>query len=231
MKKRDSVLFALIGADLAIKACAWAFLRRRDSASPGTSFLRFGYVENRSGFGFDQTRLLAQYGISTNDSFVVCSLAAFLVLALAIALWHRIEARAWIKTLAVAAIYLAVATAALYLHDSISLSLSPYLRGALRAAGPLAVAIALYAAVSRRYYAVASTLFLAGTAGNCASLVLPPFAVIDYLGLYRPSIRAHVYANAADLYLVAALSLFVLVPAYLILRSARSSARRRASSA
>ncbi len=234
-KSRHAALVALVLIDAFLKAGAWAFLRHRSSPAIGKAvgegLIRLGYVENRSGFGFDQTRLLAEYGISTNDAFVACILVAFLVLALAIYLWHRVEIRVWIKTAAAAALYLAAATAALSLHDSISVSFSPYLRGLLRALGPLAVAIVLYVTVSRRYYEILSLIFLAGTVGNCVSLVLPPFTVIDYFGIYRPAIRGYVYANAADAYLVAAAAMIVLIPAYLVVRAATRSARRRASSA
>jgi lipoprotein signal peptidase len=187
-------------------------------------------VENASGFGFDQTRLLAHYGIPTDDAFVACSLIAFLILAAVILAWRKIEVRIWIKTAAAVLIYFAAATAAVSLRGSISLSLSPYLRGMLRALGPLAVAGALYSTVTRPYFAAMSLLFLAGTVGNCISLLLPPFAVIDFFGLYRTSIHGYVYANAADAYLLIAVLMILLVPVYLPVRSAIRSLRRRAKS-
>ncbi len=237
-KSRHAALVALVLIDAFLKVGARAFLWRRSSpviggalgSALGEGPIRLGYVENGSGFGFDQTRLLAHYGIATSDAFVACILAAFLVLALAILLWHRFGARPWIKTAAVAVLYLAAAAAALSLHDSISLSLSPYLRGLLRALGPLAVALALYCTVSRRYYALLSLLFLAGTIANCASLLLPPFTVIDYFGMYRPSIHTYVYANAADAYLMVSGAMFILLPAYFVVRWATRSAKRRANS-
>jgi lipoprotein signal peptidase len=230
VQKKNLVLIALVLLDAGLKACAWAFLRRRSAPAPDARGLRLGYVENSSGFGFDQARLLGRYGISADDAFVVCTLAVFLVLAALVVLWHRIEARPWIKTAASAAIYLGIATLALTLCDSMSLSLSPYLRGILRGLGPLAIAAALYFTVAERYYSILSLLLLAGTIGNCASLALPPFAVIDYFGIYRTSIMAYVYANAADAYLAAAAAMIALIPAYWLVRFARSSAKRRASS-
>lgn len=231
MKKRHVALIALVLADAALKAGARAFLRYRSSIDAGAGPIRLGYVENKSGFGFDQARLLAHYGIATSDSFVACILVAFLVLALAIVLWHRLAVQPWIKTAAAAALYVAAAAAALSLRNSISLSFSPYLRGLVRALGPLAVAVALYGTVSRRYYALLSLLFLAGTIGNCVSLILPPFTVVDYFGIYRPSIHSYIYANAADGYLLASGAMLLLLPAYLIVRWATRSAKRRASSA
>jgi hypothetical protein len=229
--RKNLALIALVLLDGGLKACAWAFLRPSGVGFSRTpSPLRLGYVENSSGFGFDQSRLLSRYGIEASDAFIACTLAVFLALALLIFLWHRVEARAWIKTLAAIAIYLAVATVSISLYDSMSVSLSPCLRISLRALGPLVVAIALYSCVSRPYYGAMALLLLAGTIGNCASLALPPFAVIDYLGVYRRSIGAYVYANAADAYLLAAMIMMTLMPAYWIARWATSSARRRASS-
>ena len=230
MKKRHVALGSLVFLDAALKALAWVFLRHRDSAPPGAGSIRIGYVENASGFGFDQTRLLAHYGIPTDDAFVACSLIAFLILAAVILAWRKIGVRTWIKTAAAVLIYFAAATAAISLRGSIGLSLSPYLRGMLRALGPLAVAIALYSTVSRPYSAAMSLFFLAGTVGNCLSLILPPFAVIDYFGLYRTSIHGYVYANAADAYLLFAVLMILLVPVYLPVRSAIRSLRRRANS-
>jgi lipoprotein signal peptidase len=63
-----------------------------------------------------------------------------------------------------------------------------------------------------------SLLFLAGTLGNALSLLLPPFVVVDYFGIYRPSIGAYVYANVADAYLIAAMVMIALIPGYLVLR-------------
>jgi lipoprotein signal peptidase len=212
------MLAGLVILDALLKACAWLFLRGRDIPVRYSGPLRLGYVENVSGFGFEQTRLLARYGIAIDDAFVVCTLAAFLILALVVFLWRRIEAKFWIKALAAAAAYFIAATIALALHDVIHVELSPYLRGILRALGPTAFAIVLYIEMEKPYYSTLSLLFLAGTIGNCASLVLPPFAVIDFLGMYRPSIEAYVYADTADFYLVAAIVMFVLIPVYLVAR-------------
>jgi lipoprotein signal peptidase len=230
MKKRDATLLGLATIDASLKAVAWVFLRHLSQPSTGSSLIRLGYVENGSGFGFDQTRLLGRYGVATDDAFVVCTLAVFLVLALVTFLWHRIEARAWIKTAAAVVVYFAAAVVALSLHDAMNLSLSPYFRGILRALGPMAVALVLYGTVATPYSAAMSLLLLAGTVGNCASLILPPFAVIDYFGIYRPSIHAYIYANAADAYLFAAMLLIALFPAYsfaqwLEIRRKRSRAR------
>jgi lipoprotein signal peptidase len=216
VRKRDRALAALVLIDASLKIGAWVFFRHRASLSSAAGPIRLGYVENSSGFGYDQTRLLGRYGVATNDAFVACTLAVFLIFALVIFLWHKVEAGAWIKTAAAAAVYFAAAMVALSLHDSMSLSLSPFLRGILRALGPLAVALVLYSTVSKPYYAALSLLFLAGTLGNCASIALPPFAVIDYFGLYRPSIHTYVYANAADAYLLAAMLMIAFIPLYLI---------------
>lgn len=216
LSARATALAALVLVDAALKAAARAFLRGKDLSPPAASPLRLGYVENSSGFGFDQTRLFESYGVATDDGFIVCTLAVFLALALLIHLWHRVGARPWIKTLAAAALYLGAALLALSLNESIRLSLPPFARGLLRALGPLAVAIVLYAEVEKPYYSFLSLVFLAGTIGNCLSMILPPFAVIDYFGIYRPSIGAYVYANAADAYLVFASALIALIPIYLI---------------
>jgi lipoprotein signal peptidase len=224
-------LVVLVLFDGGLKAWAWAGLRHRPLAPGATAPMRLGYVENGTGFGFDQARLLERYGIEAGDSFIACSLAALLALALLILLWHRIEARPWIKTAVAAAAYAAVAALSLRLCDSMSLSFPPYLRGLLRCLGPLAVALALFSCVRLPYYRALALLLLSGTIGNSASLLLPPFAVIDFLGVYRPSAGTYVYANAADAYLVAAAAMILLVPAYLAVRRARSSSRNRASSA
>ena len=214
---RKAALAALVSTDIALKFCAWLFLRARAPSLPAAGCLRLGYVQNGTGFGFDQARLLARYGLATDDAFVLCTLAVFLVFALVIYLWHRIKGRAWLKTVVAAVIYFAAATLALSLHDSLIVSLSPYLRGVLRSLGPLAVALVLFLCVVKPYYATAATLFLAGTVGNCGSLLLPPFAVIDYFGMYRTSIQGFVYGNAADAYLLAAAILIALIPFYLLL--------------
>ncbi len=216
MRRRATA--ALVLLDLALKALAWAFLRPRADYRPARGALSLGYVENSSGFGFDQARLLARYGLAIDDAFVACSLVAMLTLAAAIHLWHRLGWRPWLKTLAAAACYLAAAAAVLAAHGSMRLSLPPYLRSLFRVLGPLAVAGVLYAEVERPYYAVLASLFLAGTVGNALSLLLPPFAVIDYLGLYRASIGSYVYANAADAYLVGAMAMMALTPIYLVIR-------------
>jgi hypothetical protein len=217
-RARQLLLASLVLLDIGLKACARAFLRARELQFPPSGPFRLGYVENSSGFGFDQARLLSRYGVAIDDAFVVSSLAAFLALALLIHLWHRLRWKPWQRTLAAAALYLAAAAAALAMRDALRLSLPPYFRGLFRALGPLAVALVLYIEVERPYYSLLSLLFMAGTLGNCLSLVLPPFVVIDYLGLYRPSIGAYVYANAADAYLVAAMALIALIPAYLAIR-------------
>jgi hypothetical protein len=221
---RHRALASLVVVDIALKACARAFLRGRDVHLPASGPFHLGYVENASGFGFDQTRLLARYGVAIDDAFVVCTLAVFLALALTIHLWHRVGGRPWLRTLAGMAVYFAAAAVMLTLHESMRLSLSPYLRGLFRALGPLTVALVLYAEVERPYYAFLSLLFMAGTIGNCLSLVLPPFVVIDYFGIYRPSIGAYVYANAADAYLIAAMALIALIPFYLMIRGSHGRA-------
>jgi lipoprotein signal peptidase len=216
LSARNAALAALVLVDAALKIAARAFLRGKDISSRPSSPLRLGYVENSTGFGFDQSRLFGRYGVATDDGFIVCTLAVFLVLALLIHLWHRVGGRPWIKTLAAAVLYMAAAMLALSLNESIHLSLAPSSRGILRALGPLAVAIVLYVEVEKPYYSFLSLIFLAGTIGNCASMIIPPFAVIDYFGIYRPSIGAYVYANAADAYLVFSGALVALIPIYLI---------------
>jgi hypothetical protein len=231
IRKRDVALISLILVDACLKACAWAFARRIPLRASYSGPIRLGYVENASGFGYDQSRLLGRYGIATDDAFVACTLVVLLLVALAIILWPRIEGRWWLKSAVAVAAYVGAATLALSVHESMSLTLSPYLRGILRALGPLAVAVAVYRIAARPYFEAISLLFLAGTAGNCASVVVPPFAVIDYFGIYRPAIRTYVYANIADAYLGVAMLLMLLVPVYLAARAARNSSRRRASSA
>jgi hypothetical protein len=215
---RQRALASLVLLDIGLKACARAFLRAHETPLPAAGPFRLAYVENSSGFGYDQARLLSRYGIATDDAFVACTLALFLLLALAIHLWHRVGWRPWIKALAAAAFYLAAAALALAVHDSIRLSLSPWLRSLFRVLGPLAIALVLYIEVEGPYFSIMSLLLLAGTLGNAFSLLLPPFAVIDYFGVYRPAIGAYVYANAADAYLIAAAAIIALIPIYLVLR-------------
>jgi hypothetical protein len=215
---RQRAFASLVLLDIALKAAARMFLRSRVASPPSLGPFRLGYVENSSGFGFDQTRLLARYGVAVNDAFVVATLVVFLALALLVHLWHRLPWKPWIKTLTVGAVYIAVALGALAALDSMSLSLSPYVRGLCRALGPLAIAFVLYVEAQKPYYAFLSLLFMAGTLGNCLSLLLPPFVVIDYFGMYRASARVYVYANIADAYLLAAMILIALIPAYLAMR-------------
>jgi hypothetical protein len=215
---RHRAFASLVLLDIALKASARAFLRGRSLPLPALGPLRLGYVENASGFGFDQSRLLSRCGVATDDAFVACTLVVFLALAIMIHVWHRLDWKPWLKTLAVAAVYLAIAAAALALLEPMRISLQPYLRGLCRALGPLAIAFVLYAEVERPYYALLSLLFMAGTLGNCLSLVLPPFVVVDYFGIFRPSIGNYVYANLADAYLLAAAAMIVFIPAYLAIR-------------
>jgi hypothetical protein len=215
---RQRSLALLVLLDIGLKACARAFLRARGGALPPSGPLRLGYVENASGFGFDQARLLARYGVAIDDAFVVCTLAIFLSLAFAIHLWHRVGWRPWIKTSAAAMAYLAVAALMLSIHGSMRVSLAPYVRSLCRILGPLAIALVLYVEVERPYYLILSLLFMAGNLGNALSLLLPPFVVIDYLGSYRASIGAYVYANAADAYLLSAMAMIALIPIYLAIR-------------
>jgi len=210
---RRRALASLVLLDIGLKACARAFLRARESTLPAVGPFRLAYVENSSGFGYDQARLLSRYGIATDDAFVACTLALFLLLAMAIHLWHRVGWRPWIRTLAAAALYLGLAV-----HDSIRISLSPWTRSLFRVLGPLAIALVLYIEVEGPYFSVISLLLMAGTLGNAFSLLLPPFAVIDYFGVFRSAIGAYVYANAADAYLIAAMALIALIPVYLVLR-------------
>lgn len=217
---RIRALAALVAADFGLKMAARAFLRGSRGSCPPLGPFRLGYVENSSGFGFDQTRLLASSGFAIDDSFVACSLAVLLLLAAAIALWRRIRLRAWVKALATAALYFASAYFALSICSSLRLELSPYARGLLRALGPLAVAVALYVNVRRTYFSALATLFMAGTIGNCGSMLLPPFAVIDYFGAYRSSIGGYVYANAADLFLALSALGLLLSPLWLALERA-----------
>ena len=220
-RRRDAALIALVGADAALKACAWAFLRARPLPGAYAGPFRLGYVENSTGFGFDQSRLLARYGVTTDDGFIVCTLSVFLLLSVFVLLWKKISSPAWLKACLAVVVYFALAAAALSFHDAVRISLSPYSRSLLRALGPCAVAASLYLVASRPYYVALTAVFLAGTIGNCASLLLPPFAVIDYLGIYRPSLGFYVYADAADLYLAAALAALAARPFVLFVRAAR----------
>jgi len=209
-------LAALVLIDFALKIAARVFLRGGSDSIALFGPFRLGYVENSSGFGFDQTRLLANYGVDINDAFVVCSLAVLLLLALVIHLWHKLRIRPWIKTLSAILLYVAAACLALALCENLRISLSPYLRGLFRALGPLSVALALFVDVKKPYFATMTRLFMAGTIGNCASILLPPFVVVDYFGIYRASIGDYVYANAADAFLVLAMLGFILSPLYLM---------------
>ena len=215
---RHRAFASLVLLDIAAKASARVFLRGRGDPLPTLGPLRLGYVENASGFGFDQARLLERYGVATNDAFVAVTLLVFLALAFLIHLWHRLGWKPWKKTLAAAVVYFALAIAALAVLDSMRLSLPPYFRGLFRALGPLSIAFVLYVEVVRPYYSLLSLLFMAGTLGNCLSLLLPPFVVIDYLGIYRASAGVYVYANLADAYLLAAVALIALIPVNLALR-------------
>jgi hypothetical protein len=230
LSARPRALVALVAADFALKAAAHLFLRPLPDSLRLFGPFRLGYVENSSGFGFDQTRLLASYGVDIDDAFVLCGLAALLILAAVLHFWHLLRIKAWIKTLAAIALYFAAAYLSLELCASLRVSLSPYLRSLARAAGPLAVALALYADVRRPYFSGLATLFMAGTIGNCASILLPPFAVIDYFGIYRATIRGYVYANAADAFLVLAILGLILSPLYLAAeRIARTKRVERAA--
>jgi hypothetical protein len=228
--KRDRALIALVAVDALLKACARLFLRGEPPLSLVGRAIGLGYVENDSGFGYDQSRLLGLAGVATDDAFVVCSLLVFLLLALAIHLWHKVELKPWIKTLAVLALYAVAASAALALAEYLQLSLGRGLRSAARAAGPLAVAIVLYAETRAPYYRFCSLLLLAGNIGNCASLLAPPHLVIDYFGMYRPEADVYVYANAADAYLVAATALIALIPVGLAARALSSLYKSRNAS-
>jgi hypothetical protein len=215
---RHRAFASLVLLDIAAKASSRVFLRGRGDHLAALGPLRLGYVENASGFGFDQARLLERYGVATNDAFVVVTLVVFLALAFLIHLWHRLGWKPWKKTLTVAVVYFAIAIAALAILDSLRLSLPSYFRGLFRALGPLSIAFVLYVEVAGPYYTFLSLLFMAGTLGNCLSLLLPPFVVIDYLGLYRASIGGYVYANLADAYLFAAMVLVALIPVNLVIR-------------
>jgi lipoprotein signal peptidase len=209
-------LAALVLIDFALKIAARLFLRGGSEAIAPFGPFRLGYVENSSGFGFDQTRLLSSYGVGISDAFVVCSLAVLLLLAIVVHLWHKLRIRLWVKALSAIVLYLAAAYLALALCESLHISLSPYQRSLFRALGPLAVAFVLFVDVKKPYFATMATLFMAGTIGNCASILLPPFVVVDYFGVYRASIGDYVYANAADAFLVLAMLGFLLSPLYLL---------------
>ena len=215
---RQRALTCLVLLDIVLKGLARAALRGSPAPSPAGGLISLGYIENASGFGFDQSRLLSRCGVAVDDAFVLCSLAVFLALALIIHLWHRVGWKPWLRTMAAAALYLCLALVALAALDSLHVVLPSYIRILCRALGPLAVAFVLYIEVERPYYSFLSLLFMAGTLGNCLSMLLPPFVVIDYFGIYRPSIGGYVYANLADAYLCAAMVLVVLVPVYLLLR-------------
>lgn len=218
----------MVAIDAVLKACAWDFLKGRGPVGLASWPIRLGYVENGTGFGFDQSRLLARCGVVADDGFIVCTLAVFLALAFLIFRWNRIRAPAWIKILLAVVAYFIVGSIALAFHDAVRLTLLPYLRGLLRVLGPLAVALALYGVTTKPYNAAMSAVLLAGTIGNCASLLLPPFAAIDFFGIYRPSLGFFIYANTADAYLAAALAMLVARPIMLLVRQA---VRRRRESA
>jgi hypothetical protein len=215
---RHRALASLVLLDIVLKAASRAFLRGRGDHLPALGPIRLGYVENSSGFGYDQAQLLGHYGVALNDAFVVVTLVVFLAFAFLVHLWHHLDWKPWKKTLTMAVAYIAIAMLALVALDSMRLSLQPYFRGLFRALGPLSIAFVLYVEVVRPYYSLLSLLFMAGTLGNCLSLLLPPFIVIDFMGVYRSSIRAYVYANLADAYLLAAVILIALIPVYLAIR-------------
>lgn len=223
-------LVLLVLIDAALKIAARLFLRGVDGGIALFGPFHLGYVENSSGFGFDQTRLLASYGVGIGDGFVVCSLAVLLLLAAVVHLWHRLRVRPLIKTLAALVLYFVASYLALALCEDLRVSLSPYLRGLLRAIGPLSVALVLFADVKKPYFSDLATLFLAGTIGNCASILFPPFLVVDYFGIYRASIGDYVYANAADAFLVLSMLGLLSSPLYLaVSRVLRTKAVERAA--
>jgi len=68
-------------------------------------------------------------------------------------------------------------------------------------------------------------LYVAGGLGNFLCILLPPFAVIDFINLPRIPAAANLYFNFADLYVVAFWAALLLWT--IIRRITRSTRRRR----
>jgi lipoprotein signal peptidase len=198
----------LLAVDLATKYLAFFALRDGSSLSFGAGLggnprplVAFGYLANDTG----SNALVDQAGVGSAAFLILFSVCYALIAGAAILL-NRLRAPRRARGFSYAGIVAAYAIAVSRLASASTppaLAIGPWPLSLIRFAGGLVFGFTFLALAKERGYARIWGLFVAGGLGNFLCILLPPFAVIDFINLPRIPAAANLYFNLADLYVVA----------------------------
>lgn len=230
LRRKLAVPGVLLAIDLVSKYLAFFALRGGRTLALGAGrggnplpLLAFGFLANDTG----SNALVDRAGVGSASLLVLFS-ACYALVAGAALILNRRGVRRRVRGLAYAGIVFACALAAsrLSLPSSPSLSLGPWAVSLVRFAGGIFFGLAFLFLTEEAGYARIWGLFVAGGLGNFLCILLPPFAVIDFINLPRIRGASNLYFNLADLYVVAFWA--ALLSWALIRRITRAAGRPRA---
>ena len=224
----------LLAVDLASKYLAFFAFHDGGFLPIGAGFGRdprplvvFGFLANDTG----SNALADKVGAGSSGLLVLFSACYALVAAVAILL-NRRGAPRWARGLSYGGIVAAYAIAAGRLamaSTPLGPALGPWTVSLIRFAGGLLFGFTFLSLTKEAGYARIWGLFVAGGLGNFLCILLPPFAVIDFINLPRVPAAANLYFNLADLYVVAFWAALLLWT--IIRRMMRLAPRRRQTGA
>ena len=207
-RQRLLVPGVLLAIDLVTKYLAFFALRGGRFLPVGAGLggdprplVAFGYLANDTG----SNALVDRAGVGSAAFLVLFSVCYALIAGAAILL-DRLKAPRWARGLSYAGIVAAYAITVSRLASSSTppaLAIGPWPVSLIRFAGGLVFGFTFLALAKEAGYARIWGLFVAGGLGNFLCILLPPFAVIDFINLPRIPAAANLYFNLADLYVVA----------------------------
>lgn len=220
----------LLAVDLATKYLAFFALRGGSTLSCGAGIggdprplVAFAFLANDTG----SNALVDRAGVGSAGLLILFS-ACYVLIAGAAVLLDRLRAPRRARGLTYAGIVAVYAIVAGRLAEASSLpplALGPWPVSLIRFAAGLLFGFTFLALTRDKGYARIWGLFVAGGLGNFLCIVLPPFAVIDFINLPRIPGAANLYFNLADLCVVAFWAALLLWT--IIRRITRSKGRRR----
>jgi len=229
-RRKLAVPGVLLALDLATKYLAFFALRGGRFLDLGSGLggnprplVAFGYLANDTG-----SNALVDRAGAGSAGFLLLFSACYALIAGAAILLNRRQAPRWARGLSYAAIvsvYAIVAGRLVMASSAPVLYIGPWPLSLIRFAGGLFFGLTFLALTREAGYARIWGLFVAGGLGNFLCILLPPFAVIDFINLPRIPGAANLYFNLADLYVVAFWAALLLWG--IIRRITRMAARRR----
>ena len=230
-RQRLVVPASLLALDLATKYLAFFAHRGGSFRALGAGaggdprpLVTFGFLANDTG-----SNALADRVGSGSAALLVLFSACYAVIALVAILLNRRGAPRWARGLSYAGLVVACAIVAgrvAMAPPSPTIALGPWTLALIRFAGGLVFGLTFLALAKEAGYARIWGLFVAGGLGNFLCILLPPFAVIDFINLPRIPAAADLYFNLADLYVVAFWAALLAWPALRRLVRAAGPGRR-----